>query len=126
MRRGGKREIELRRSAVGMPGSRHGENARAVMQQRIVHTIVLELAFNSLAGSAGAVAAGVAALNDKPRLIAVKGQSVIESSLGKLDKVCGRERRVVLSELGDDDTLGGVEGCGMGHVGFSWIIFSLA
>ena len=57
----------------------------------------------------------------KPGDVAMKRQAVVESSLGKGDEVLGRKGRVVLSELGDDDAFGGVEGGGAGHdMGFSF------
>ena len=104
-----------------MAGTRHREYARAVVAQHIRDAIVLELAFDGFAGPPGPIAAWVAPLDDEVRLVAMEGQSVVETTLAEFNKVGGGKGRVVFSERCDDDAFGGVEGCGSGHnSGFSW------
>ncbi len=119
MRGGGEGEIELRRSAVRVPRTGHRQDSGGVVAAWIADAVALELAFDGLPRPARAVAAGIAALNDKTGRIAMKGQSVVEPLLGEFDKVCRGNGRVVLSELSDDDAFGGVEGGGSSHVLFS-------
>ena len=117
MRRRGQREIKLRRGAVWITGTGHRKDARGVMLAGVIDAVIRKLAFDVLAGAAHTGAVRVAALDDETRYIPVERQSVVEAAFGKLDEVCGREGRVVLSELGDDGAFGRVEGCGAGHDG---------
>src|SRR6267142_549362 len=95
MRRGAVTDVELAAGRVGMlaPGHRH----------RAAHVLLLvELRLDLIAGAAGAVALGAAALHDEIRDDPVELQPVVEALLGERDEVLDGLRRVLRVELHPD------------------------
>src|SRR5215469_5793650 len=93
--RGRERDVELAACRIGIAGPRHRHGAAHV-------GLLVELRLDLVAGTAGAGAVGIPALDDEARLHPVEGETVVEALLRQRDEVLYRLGRVVGEELDDD------------------------
>src|SRR5207248_6034539 len=94
-------DVELAAGRVGMLAASHGDAAAQVL-------LLVELRLDLVAGAAGPVALGTAALHHEVRHDAMEREAVVEALLGERHEVLDGPGRVLREEV-DADLLAVVE-----------------